>query len=270
LYFWVVIVILHRCFGMKRVIVPARVAVTAGVTYLGLSSSAKLRSNYEKKETFFSVQPHQAQNKQSSSLLSNASLNTSLVSVACCDEMEIQEPSTGKSFNERINNMIKMFPDCSVAEVKRFLVARNGDVEHAAKMLQNSIEWRSSNLPLDVRTASSVLDRNCCIIHGEDADGDPVIYFRWGKYDATKADPATYVLMICHLMNYVFETQNASRTTVFVDLSVIPGEVNGYADMAFIQHAIKVCVLAALSLRRLLLIRIRFNCRLLQTIIPKD
>jgi hypothetical protein len=139
-----------------------------------------------------------------------------------------------------MKRMKSTFPNCSSSEIHRFLVARNWDLEKASAMLQSNIEWKSRNLPLDAVTARPVLDQQCFIVHGEDREGDPIIFFRWGLYDSSKAGSKAYVLTICHLMNYVFESRPSCSLNVFVDLSIVAGGMNGYADIEFIRSAIKV------------------------------
>lgn len=147
-----------------------------------------------------------------------------------------------ESRRTRLNDMATKFPQCPIGELERYLKARSWDVERAAEMLQESIAWKSQNFPVSLKAVEKVVDQKCFLLHGTDRDGDPVIYFRWGLYNSSRIPSSAYVMTICHLMNYAFETQPSpsASLTVFVDLSVIPGESNQYADLEFLQEAIKV------------------------------
>ena len=139
-----------------------------------------------------------------------------------------------------LSTLQSFFPDICESDITRYLVARNWNLEQASTMLSKSLAWHKSNFPLSMRKVNDVLNQNCFHIHGQDHEGSPILYFRWGLYDSSKASPEQYMLTIGHLLEYVLQCSGASNVVVYVDLSIVEGGVNAYADMEMLRHIIQV------------------------------
>jgi len=74
--------------------------------------------------------------------------------------------------------MRAFFPHEHPFTLHRFLVAAEMKVERACAMLQAHIEWRQSNLPIEINTIPNETKNGSCIFQGFSRDGFPVIYFR--------------------------------------------------------------------------------------------
>lgn len=64
------------------------------------------------------------------------------------------------------------------SDVKRFLLASEGDVYTAAIRLAESITWRSFTFPIDIKSCRIELQSGQFFQQGKDRDGNPVFYFR--------------------------------------------------------------------------------------------
>lgn len=147
--------------------------------------------------------------------------------------------NTSQERQKLISALQSIFPNTSESDIVRFLVARNWNLEQASAMLTQALAWHSSNFPLSMHRVNAVLAQNCFLSHGLDREGSPVLYFRWGLYDSSKASPEQYMLTIGHLLDYALECSGASKVVVYVDLSVIEGGTNAYADMELLRHIIQ-------------------------------
>jgi hypothetical protein len=133
-----------------------------------------------------------------------------------------------------------LHPKVSDSDLKRFLIARNWNVQLAAEMLTKAISWHHQHFPISEYAVEPVLDMNCFYVHGFDREGYPIVYFRWGLFDSSRASAEQYMLVIGHILDYVLQSNKSSKVSIFVDLSVVDGGVNAYADLAFLRYVIQV------------------------------
>jgi hypothetical protein len=139
-----------------------------------------------------------------------------------------------------VKHLRSTFPDISVSDAVRFLVARKGDLTAATEMLEKSIAWRKANLPVPRSVAEPVLATGCCFFHHHARDGTPVIYFRGGLYDNTKCSFQTYVLVAAQTIDHLMSNSKALSVTVVVHLGTVVGGPNAGADMNFIKYFVQV------------------------------
>jgi len=132
--------------------------------------------------------------------------------------------------------MKKLFPDDSIIDILRFLIARKGDVSLAADMMRKSKSWHLKNLPIHWSPQiAAVSALKCFFFHKTARDGSPVLYFRGALYDNTKASAETYILIAAHLIDYVLKRSNHISITVFVHSAAVPGAANQNPDLEFIK-----------------------------------
>jgi hypothetical protein len=132
------------------------------------------------------------------------------------------------------------FPEASVSDCVRFLVARKGEVGAATEMMEKANTWRKANLPVPRSVAEPALATGCCFFHGQARDGTPCIYFRGGLYDNTKASFQTFVLVAAQTIDHVMANSKQLSVTVVVHLGTVVGGPNAGADMNFIKYFVQV------------------------------
>jgi len=132
--------------------------------------------------------------------------------------------------------MKKLFPEDSIIDILRFLIARKGDVSLAADMFRKAKAWHLKNLPLRRSPQlDAVLGLKCFFFHKTARDGTPILYFRGAIYDQKKASAETYILTAAHCIDYVLKKSNQISVTVFVHSAAVPGASNSNPDMDFIK-----------------------------------
>jgi hypothetical protein len=136
--------------------------------------------------------------------------------------------------------MIAKYPDASIEDIVRYLVARKGNVPAASEMLEKCRVWRGKNFPLKRDIISVVYGTNCMFYHGTARDGTPVIYFRGGLYDKNKAAPELFVLGAAHCIDTALSLCNTINVTVLVYTGHAEGGPNAPADMNFIKAFVAV------------------------------
>ncbi len=136
--------------------------------------------------------------------------------------------------------MTAKYPDCSIEDIVRYLVARKGNVAAASEMLEKCTIWRANNFPLKRSQLSSVYKSEVMFYHGTARDGTPVIYFRGGLYDKNKGSPETHVLGAAHCIDVALSTASTINVTVLVHTSNVEGGPNAAADMNFIKAFVAV------------------------------
>lgn len=146
---------------------------------------------------------------------------------------------------ESVVKLQEQFPNASISEIRRFLVARKGNTVNAAEMMENANEWRSKNLPLRKEVAAAAVSTNCFFFHGLDREGCPVLYMRGARYDNRVASFESYVLLAAHIIDHVIEATGAPQVTVIVYTAYIPGAPNLDVDTQFIRRftEVRVCML---------------------------
>ena len=139
--------------------------------------------------------------------------------------------------------MQALFPDASLADIVRFLVARKGEVQAAAEMMTKANEWHRTNFPLSgdkLRQVDAALSAGCFFTHGKARDGTPVLYMRGALYDGSKASPEAYVLAAAHAIIHALSHSTELNVTVLVHAVNVPGAPNDNADLTFIKGFISV------------------------------
>lgn len=136
--------------------------------------------------------------------------------------------------------MMAKYPDTSLNDIVRYLVARKGSVPAASEMLEKCADWRNKNFPLKKSTLSTVYDTKVMFYHGVARDGSPVIYFRGGLYDKNIAPPETYVLGAAHCIDEALKYGSTINVTVMVNTANVEGGPNAPADMNFIKAFVAV------------------------------
>eukprot|EP01041_Mallomonas_annulata_P010104 gene10104-21052_t len=84
------------------------------------------------------------------------------------------------------NQFRKLFSDRNQEELKRFLAARNWNLEKATTFLKEHISWRKLNIPVRPQSCMEELIKAKCFVHGVDRTEHPIIY-----YFTRKQDPKT-------------------------------------------------------------------------------
>jgi hypothetical protein len=136
--------------------------------------------------------------------------------------------------------MIAKYPDTSVEDIVRYLVARKGNVQAASEMLEKCVDWRAKSFPLKRSALQVVYDSKVMFYHGTARDGTPVIYFRGGLYDKNKAPPETHVLGAAHCIDEALRQASTINVTVLVNTANVDGGPNAPADMNFIKAFVAV------------------------------
>jgi len=180
-------------------------------------------------------------------------------------------PDKSNSFSE----LEKKFPQSTAEERERFLVAKKGNAEVAAKYLQAYLEWRfihesvrekldelvstgdsdhddwniaaaiamkerneNQSAPLTrVARTHSIGDREIC-----DVDGRRIIHITPGLMDDRLASLTTYALSIALYIDRKLERHSLERVTVLIDARGGQGWRNNHAVhlLPFIQHISKL------------------------------
>ena len=135
---------------------------------------------------------------------------------------------------------MKKYPDVSIEDIVRYLVARKGAVPAASDMLEKCQQWRANHSPLKKVAVTPAMSSKCFFYHGTARDGTPVIYFRGALYDKTKATPEDYVLGAAHCIDVALSLGNTINVTVMVHTQNVDGAPNGPADMNFIKAFVAV------------------------------
>jgi len=138
--------------------------------------------------------------------------------------------------SEAAQEMKSRYPDATIADIVRFLVARKGDVALAAEMYEKATAWHKANLPLKRSDeVMAAMQTRCFFPFGKAKDGTPILYFRGALYDNTKASPECYVLAAAHAIEYALRNSSEINVTVLVHTNHVPGAPNASADMGFIK-----------------------------------
>ena len=90
--------------------------------------------------------------------------------------------------------------NCSVRTLRRFLVARKGNTEEAAKMLNRNLKWRSQNLPIALSSCKSELASGIFYQHEADEFNRPIFIFNALKWSQLKSDVQTILNVVLYLL----------------------------------------------------------------------
>eukprot|EP01041_Mallomonas_annulata_P004387 gene4387-8735_t len=141
---------------------------------------------------------------------------------------------------EAMNQMLSKFPTADINDLERFLIARKGNVSHAADMYSKCSLWRSKHFPVTRSMVENAFRCNCMFVHGVARNGTPVLLFRNATYDKSKASSQEFVLAAAYCMNMALSRAPRTKVTVLIHTAASPGCVNGPADTAFIKAFITV------------------------------
>jgi hypothetical protein len=109
----------------------------------------------------------------------------------------------------KLDDLGKRFPDASVNELRRFLVARSEDVDAAAAMYQAHLDWKAK-LPADLhQEALHELKKGKVVIRGRDSQGRPVLIWRTRFNDPTVRDLQQTVLSLVYMAMEVSKLADA-------------------------------------------------------------
>jgi hypothetical protein len=136
--------------------------------------------------------------------------------------------------------MTRLFPGVNIVDIVRFLVARKGNLEHAAKMMRSALDWHSSNFPSKLVDIIPALKTGCFFSHGTALDGTPLLFMRGAFYSSKVASPLQFVLAAAYVIDTVLAQSDQISVTVLVHASGIPGAPNESADINFIKLFVQV------------------------------
>jgi hypothetical protein len=130
--------------------------------------------------------------------------------------------------------MIALFPEASIKDIVRFLIARKGHVSEAVTMFRKAREWKANKLPPSRQVVQDAIQAKCFFPHGEAKDGTQVLYFRMGMYDRNRASYETYVLAAAHTVDYAL--RKCDQVSVVAHTSAIPGAVTNKFRNNFLRN----------------------------------
>ena len=136
--------------------------------------------------------------------------------------------------------MQRLFPDSSIVDIVRFLVARKGNVDQAAAMMRSAVDWHTSNFPSRKMEIVSAFRTGCFFSHGKALDGTPILFFRGAFYDSKVATPLQYVLAAAYVIDSVMAQSDQISVTVLVHACGIKGAPNESADINFIKKFVQI------------------------------
>ena len=136
--------------------------------------------------------------------------------------------------------MSRLFPGENIVDIVRFLVARKGNLDQAAKMMRSAVDWHSSNFPSKKMEILSALQTGCFFTHGVALDGTPLLFMRGAFYSSKIATPLQYVLAAAYVIDYVLAQSDQISVTVLVHACGIAGAPNESADINFIKLFVQV------------------------------
>lgn len=84
------------------------------------------------------------------------------------------------------------------SDVKRFLLAAEGDVHTAAVRIAETVTWKSFTFPIDVRSCRIELQNGQFFQQGNDIDGNPVFYFRNMCLGPWRGDEDAVIAAVLH------------------------------------------------------------------------
>ena len=136
--------------------------------------------------------------------------------------------------------MRKIFPNESIVDIVRYLVARKGNVEQAAAMMKSAVDWHSSSFPSKELEIVPALQTGCFFSHGTALDGTPILFFRGAFYDSKVATPLQYVLAAAYVIDSVMAESDQISVTVLVHACGQKGAPNESADINFIKTFVQI------------------------------
>lgn len=136
--------------------------------------------------------------------------------------------------------MCRLFPGENIVDIVRFLVARKGNLEQAAKMMRSAVDWHASNFPSKLLDIVPALQTGCFFSHGVALDGTPLLFMRGAFYSSKIATPLQYVLAAAYVIDTVLAKSDQISVTVLVHASGIAGAPNESADINFIKLFVQV------------------------------
>lgn len=143
--------------------------------------------------------------------------------------------------SNNVNALLEKHPDLTRVDIVRFLVARKGNQQLADEMILKFKAWRSRHFPLRRSNVETALRTRCVFPFGTARDGTPVIYFRGGLYDNTKASAEAYVLAGAHCIDYIFQQYPLEvNITIVVHTGTTKEGPNAAADTNFLKLFISV------------------------------
>ena len=136
--------------------------------------------------------------------------------------------------------MRKLFPDESIVDVIRFLVARKGNLEQATTMMRSAVDWHSSHFPSKRHEIIPALQTGCFFAHGKALDGTPILFMRGAFYSSKVATPLQYVLAAAYVIDTVLAESDQICVTVLVHACGVKGAPNESADINFIKLFVQI------------------------------
>lgn len=136
--------------------------------------------------------------------------------------------------------MRKLFPDQSIVDIIRFLIARKGNLEQATKMMRAAVDWHSSHFPSKKHEIIPALQTGCFFAHGKALDGTPILFMRGAFYSSKVATPLQYVLAAAYVIDTVLAESDQICVTVLVHACGVKGAPNESADINFIKLFVQI------------------------------
>ena len=137
-------------------------------------------------------------------------------------------------------HMRKLFPDESIVDIIRFLVARKGNLEQATTMMRSAVDWHSSYFPSKRHEIVPALKTGCFFSHGKALDGTPILFMRGAFYSSKVATPLQYVLAAAYVIDTVLAESDQICVTVLVHACSVKGAPNESADINFIKLFVQI------------------------------
>jgi hypothetical protein len=137
--------------------------------------------------------------------------------------------------------LLEKYPELSLPDIVRFLVARKGVLKAAEEMIDKCLGWRKLNFPLKRNNVLKAFQTMCFFPYGVAKDGTPCVYMRGGLYDCHKATPEEYVLAAAYTIDWSLQQHpEQTNVTVIVHTASVPNGPNQSADTNFIKLFIQV------------------------------
>jgi len=104
-------------------------------------------------------------------------------------------------------------------QLRRFIVARNGDTAAASEMIEAHMRWRAAALPVRLTAAViAELKKGKIETYGKDINGNPLITVRSSRFDPKERDIDTATAAAIYLIECALANQPKDvKATVFYD-----------------------------------------------------
>lgn len=110
------------------------------------------------------------------------------------------------------------FPEAPPEELKRFHLARKGNVRAAEKQYRACLEWRRKTLPLPLEKVKAALEtRTFSLLPGRDiTTGFPVLLFNGSKHDNERFTTEETLNMIIWVIEHAREISGEARFILMI------------------------------------------------------